>query len=254
MVRLCAYFNFFAFSIAVAVGYDCSNEAVGCTSNTYSSYLLSCYINSNDTQLIKSGLKYCSQSNRLTSLQVAKQYVSEELGNLIIDIDLPSNIRQLYFYQYSSQYHDYIRLTTSTFNYALTYMYSSEITKIESSNFFNYFVELKTLDFNRNLNSEQIPSFTDLHKLTLIRARIHVSIMPILNPSMVSGLENLVYLDLGYSNFERIEKNSFQNTSLTYLSLYICHGETSNLGEFEVPPGGIQIGVSTGGNFNWSFP
>ena len=36
--------------------------------------------------------------------------------------------------------------------------------------------------------------------------------------------------------------------------IYICHGETSNLGEFEVPPGEIKIGVSTGGNFNWSFP
>ena len=150
-----------------------------------------------------------------------KQYVSEEIGNLIIDIDLPSNIRQLNLYQSSSQYHDYFRLTTSTFNYALTYMYSSEITKIESSNFFNYFVELKRLYFgSRNLNSEQTPSFTNLHKLTYIRARIHVSNMPILNPTMVCGLENLVYLNLGYSNFERIDKNAFQNTSLTYLNLY----------------------------------
>ena len=32
-----------------------------------------------------------------------------------------------------------------------------------------------------------------------------------------------------------------------FIYLYICHGETSNLGEFEVPPGGIQIGVPTRG-------
>ena len=36
--------------------------------------------------------------------------------------------------------------------------------------------------------------------------------------------------------------------------IYICHGEASNLVEFEVPPGEIQIGVSTGGEFQLEFP
>ena len=36
--------------------------------------------------------------------------------------------------------------------------------------------------------------------------------------------------------------------------VYVCHGEASNLVEFEVPPGKIKIGNSLSTIFNWSFP
>ena len=233
MVRLCAYILFFAVSVAVVIGYDCENGAVGC--RTYSNYLR-CYINSSNTQLIKSQIKLCSAaSGNYSRLYLYKRYNSEDIGNLIVEIDLPSNIKELYLFSYYYSAHDYIRLTTSKYNYALTYMYIEEKVKIESPNFFNYFSELKKIRactyyyyyyYHSNstcdniINSEQTPSFTNLQKLTSLTGRFYISNTATLDATMLSGLGNLVYLSLADSNFERIEQNAFQNLKqLTFLNL-----------------------------------
>ena len=175
MVRLCIYLLFFAVSVAEVVEYyDCENEAVGCW--TYSNYL-SCDILSNDTQLIKSQLKLCSAaSGNYSRLYLYKRYHSKEIGNLIIDIDLPPNIRALYIYHKHNPDNEHIRLTTSTYNNALTKMKFQERVKIESSNFFNYFVQLERLvAFPYMINSEQTPSFTNLGRMIVLNARFHIS-------------------------------------------------------------------------------
>ena len=71
----------------------CSNGAGYC--NDYTSYI-SCYMDYSDTQLVKELLRDCSnRSTYFRTLYVYKNYVSNVYGNVLIDIELPSNIRSL---------------------------------------------------------------------------------------------------------------------------------------------------------------
>ena len=85
---------------------DCSNEAGYCDLLSSS---LSCYITASDTQSITALLRDCSSnSSSLVRLNVYKNYVSNEYGNLLIDVELPTNIQSLEIY--NSQDQDHIRL------------------------------------------------------------------------------------------------------------------------------------------------
>ena len=87
---------------------DCSNEAGNCDLLSSS---LSCNITTNDTQSIKALLRDCSSnSSSLIHLSAYKNYVSNEYGNLLIDVELPTNIQSLEIY--NSQDQDQIRLTS----------------------------------------------------------------------------------------------------------------------------------------------
>ena len=88
---------------------DCSNGAGYCT---FYSYFLLCYISNNETQLINSLISNCSNQTNFDLIHVYKDYVSTTYGNLIIDIELPSNIEQLFMSNSRDQ--DHFRLTTSS--------------------------------------------------------------------------------------------------------------------------------------------
>ena len=85
---------------------DCSNEAGYC--DIYTPYI-DCYITASDTQSIKALLRDCSSnSSSLIHLSVLKNYVSNEYGNLLIDIELSTNIQTLNIYNFQDE--DHIRL------------------------------------------------------------------------------------------------------------------------------------------------
>ena len=191
---------------------DCRKEAGYC--NGFSS--LSCYINTSDTQLIKALLSYCS--NDSSSLKVSKDYVSNEYGNLLIDIELPTNIQFLEIH--NSQDNDHIRLTTFSKNTGLTYIYtSSSYIELESNNFFTHFTALQRIDLQYVLSREP-PSFTNLLSLTFLRIYLVGPVTHALDEGIFSGLTNLVYLRLYNSYFNGITEGAFRNLNkLQYLTL-----------------------------------
>ena len=82
---------------------DCSNEAGYCS---FYGHYLKCYITTNDTQSIKALLRDCSSnSSSFASIHVHKNYVSNEYGNLLIDIELPTNIQYLDIFNSQDQDH-----------------------------------------------------------------------------------------------------------------------------------------------------
>ncbi|KAI6647881.1 Fibrillin-3-like [Oopsacas minuta] len=194
---------------------DCNNGAGYC--DFYSSYLR-CYISNNETQFVKSLLSYCSgQSTAFVSIYVYKNYVSTAYGNLIIDIELASNIQYLRIYNYEDQ--DNIRLTTSSQNTGLTRIgvSSSYHIQLESGNFFNYFTSLKSISMGYCITIET-PSFTNLQYLTYLYVRIGSSTRTFDN-TIVRGLSNLIYLRFPNSGISSITKGAFDGlNSLTYLS------------------------------------
>ena len=210
---------------------DCSNEAGYCD---FSSSYLKCYITTNDTQLIKTLLNECSSSNSsFTYIDVHKYYVSSEYGNFLINIELPTNIRQLNIY--NSQDQDHIRLTTSSQNTALLTIYSDYYIELESNDFFTHFTGLQYIYMNYVLSREP-PSFTNLHSLTYLRVYLVGTATHALDEGIVSGLTNLVYLNLYKSYFNGISKGAFRNLNrLTGLLLpynpitYIEDGALSDL-------------------------
>ena len=121
----------------------CSNGAGYCD---YSTSSLKCYINNNDTQLIKVLLTDCTSNNvSFSSIYVYKDYVSNEYANLLLDIELPSNIQSLYINNYQDQ--DHIRLTTSSQNAALTIIYTEAYIELESNDFFTHFTGLQNIEY-----------------------------------------------------------------------------------------------------------
>ena len=210
---------------------DCSNVAGYCY--FYTSYLR-CYITTNDTQSIKALLRDCSSnSDSLVSLSVYKNYVSNEYGNLLIDIELPTNIQSLNIY--NSQDQDHIRLTTFSQNNLLTRIFTSSYIELESNNFFTHFSGLKYIYFQYVLSKEP-PSFTHLLSLTYLRVYLVGPIPYALDEGIVSGLTNLVYLRLSNSYFNGITEGAFRNLNkLTYLRIgnnelaYIEDGALKNL-------------------------
>ena len=108
-------------------------ESQDCTNTNAASYCYSstsfirCYINSNDTQSIKELIYYCASSSvSLHTISVYKNYVSNEDRNLLVDIELPSNILTLRIYNREDDDHN--RLTTSNQNAGLTRIYISSYT------------------------------------------------------------------------------------------------------------------------------
>ena len=195
---------------------DCSNEAGYCDFYTSSLY---CYITTNDTQSIKSLLRNCSSnSSSFVRLYVLKYYVSNEYGNLLIDIELPTNIQSLYIYNYQDQ--DHIRLTTFSQNTGLTRISSSYYIELESNNFFTHFTALQRIDFQYVLSREP-PSFTNLLSLTYLRVSLVGPVTHTLDEGIVSGLTNLVYLYMYNSYFNGITEGAFRNLNkLIYLYLW----------------------------------
>ena len=193
---------------------DCGNEAGYC--NFYTSYL-SCNITANDTQSIKALLRYCSSNSALVSLKVYKNYISNEYGNLLIDIELPTNIQSLEIY--NSQDQDHIRLTTSSHNTGLTRINTSSYIELELKNFFTHFTALQRIDL-RYVLSREPPPFTNLLSLTYLEVYLVGQVTHSLDEGMVSGLTNLVYLGLYNSYFNGITEGAFRNLNmLTILDL-----------------------------------
>ena len=216
---------------------DCSNEAGYCYFYTSS---LDCYITANDTQSITALLRDCSNNSAsLIHLSVFKNYVSNEYGNLLIDIELPTNIQSLYID--NLQDHDYMRLTTSSQNTGLTRIYTYSHIKLESITFFTHFTGLGYI-YMRYVISREPPSFTNLLSLTYLGVRIVGPVTHALDEGIVSGLTNLVYLYISNSYFNGITKGAFRNLNklrrlhLNYIKLaYIEDGaltELSSLREF----------------------
>ncbi|KAI6647641.1 hypothetical protein LOD99_8715 [Oopsacas minuta] len=197
---------------------DCSNEAGYCNNGTDN---LNCYISNNQTQYIKSLLSFCSgQNTGYVSIAVIKNYVSTVYENLIIDIELASNIQYLSISNYIYKDQDTIRLTTSSQNTGLTRIYvnSNYHMQLESKNFFNYFTGLKDI-FVGYCISKETPSFTNLQYLTYLSVGIVGSSTRIFDNTIVRGLSNLIYLSFYNSDFNGINKGSLDGlNSLTHLS------------------------------------
>ena len=198
---------------------DCSNEAGYC--NFYTSYLY-CYITTNDTQSIKALLRDCSgYTSSLVRLSVYKNYVSNEYGNLLIDIELPTNIQSLEIY--NSHDKDHIRLTTFSQNTALTSIYTTSYIELESNNFFTHFTALQYI-FLFYVLSREPPSFTNLLSLTYLRVYPVGPVTHALDEGIVSGLTNLVYLILYNSYFNGITEGAFRNLN-KLTNLYLGYNE-----------------------------
>ncbi|KAI6647886.1 Fibrillin-2-like [Oopsacas minuta] len=201
---------------AVVEAVDCSNGAGYCD---YYSNDLQCYITNNDTQVIKSLLSNCSgQSTAFVTIYIYKNYVSTVYGNLIIDIELASNIQLLNIY--NVQDHDNIRLTTSSQNTGLRRItiYSNYHIQLESGNFFNYFTGLKYI-FVGYCITKETPSFTNLQYLRSLSVRIVGASTRTFDNTIVRGLSNLVYLRFYNSDFNSITNGALDGlNSLTYLS------------------------------------
>ena len=219
---------------------DCSNEVGFC--NIYTPFLyfpyIGCYITTNDTQSIKALLRDCSSdSDSFVRLAVYKNYVSNEYGNLLIDIELPTNIQTLHIYSYLDE--DHIRLTTFSQNTGLTRIYTNSYIELESNNFFTHFTALQRIDMSYILSREP-PSFTNLLSLTYLRLHLVGPVTHALDEGIVSGLTNLVSLTLSNSYFNGITKGAFRNLDkLKNLYLgsnelaYIEDGALRNLSSLE---------------------
>ena len=213
---------------------DCNNEAGYCDFYAPSLY---CYINTNDTLSIKALLRDCSNSSSFTSIYVYKNYVSSEYGNLLIDLELPTNIQSLNIY--NSQDKDHIRLTTFSQEPSLTRIYTVSYTELESNDFFTYFTGLQYIEM-RYVLSREPPSFTNLYSLTYLKIRLVGPVTHALDEGIVSGLTNLVYLHLYRSYFNGINEGAFRNLNkLTYLDFgenemtYIEDGALTDLSSLE---------------------
>ena len=198
---------------------DCSNEAGYCY--IYASDLY-CYITTNDTQSIKALLRDCSSnSSLLIHLNVYKNYVSNEYGNLLIVVELPTNIQSLSISNTRDE--DHIRLTTFSQNTGLTGIYTFSYIELESNNFFTHFSGLKYIDFQYVLSREP-PSFTNLLSLTYLRVNLVGPVTHALDEGIVSGLTNLVYLYMYNSYFNGITEGAFRNLN-KLMYLYLSNNE-----------------------------
>ena len=192
---------------------SCYNEAGDCT---FTSTTVKCNIRNNGTEQIGSLLTTCSSSSeRYTTLYVYKQYYSNPYGDIVVRIDLPSNIKRIFLN--NDRDHDYFRLATSTQNTALTYFAMNYPGFLESNDFFNNFIGLKSIKLQK-IYSQGFPSFTNLHDLTYLKVRI--SGERNLTNAMFTGLDNLLKLDISHSDFSHIAGNAFQPLiNLEYLSI-----------------------------------
>ncbi|KAI6660780.1 hypothetical protein LOD99_10228 [Oopsacas minuta] len=150
-------------------------------------------------------------------MYIYKNYYSTTYGEFTIDLDLPYNIQLLYLY--NSRDSENMRLTTSSQNTGLTRIYCSYRVELESYNFFNNYTGLQSI-YISYLESKTAPSFTNLHYLTYLSARITGPNSQTFDSTIVSGLSNLKFIDLVSSYFNGITKDAFRNlVMLTYLNL-----------------------------------
>ena len=194
---------------------DCSNGAGHCY---YSTSHLYCYTNNNDTMSIKALLRNCASYNSsFNAIYVYKNYVSNKYAELLIDIELPSNIESLFIYNH--QDHDHIRLTVSSQNIALTRIYTYAYIELESNDFFTHFTGLQSIEMSYVI-SRKPPSFSNLSFLTYLRVYLVGPVAHALDDGIVSGLTNLVILILYNSYFNGIARGAFRGMNkLTYLNL-----------------------------------
>ena len=216
LVRLILLLGIFVIGFVTIECVDCSNEAGNCY--IYASDL-DCYITNNDTQSIKALLRDCSSnSSSLIHLDIYKNYVSNEYGNLLIVVEFPTNIQSLSIYNTRDE--DHIRLATFSQNTGLTGIYTFSYIELESNNFFTHFSGLKYIDFQYVLSREP-PSFTNLLSLTYLRVNPVGPVTHALDEGIVSGLTNLVYLYIYNSYFNGITEGAFRNLNkLKYLYLW----------------------------------
>ena len=213
---------------------NCQNGAGYCN---YGASQVKCYINNNNTQLIKSLLKNCSNvSSTYNRIDVYKNYVSTELRFLLIDFDLPINIKKLYIRNEKDE--DDIRITTSVENTALTKLISEYNLELETNNFFDHFPRLKYLCVERLIVKEK-PSFTNLQFLSNLEVGLKGPKTYTFDDTIVRGLSDLVYLVM--RGFNGITKEAFENVNkLEYLDFaecglsYIEEGAFKNMPELAV--------------------
>ena len=142
-----------------------------------------------------------------------------EYANLLVDIDLPSNIQSLHIFNDQDQ--DHIRLTTSTSsqNIGLTSIHSLAYIELESNDFFTHYTGLKFIDMRAVLSREP-PSFSNLVSLTYLRIDLVGPVTHALDGGIVSGLTNLITLYFHESYFNGINTGALNGsmTKLKYLS------------------------------------
>ena len=171
---------------------------------------------------LKALLRDCSSnSSSLASLNVYKNYVSNEYGNLLIDIELPTNIQYLGIYNYQDE--DHIRLTTSSQNTGLRRIYTRSYIELESNNFFAHFTALQAINLQYVLSREPL-SFTNLLSLTYLQIYLVGPVTQALDEGIVSGLTNLVILIIYASYFNGITEGAFRNLN-KLTSLYLSYNE-----------------------------
>ena len=191
---------------------DCSNEAGYCNFDTDH---LFCYINTNDTQSIKALLRDCSSnSSSFARIFVFKNYVSSEYGNLLIDIELPTNIETLLIYNNEDK--DHIRLTTFSQHTGLTWIRTEFYIELESNDF-THFTGLQRIEIS-HVRSREPPSFTNLNSLTYLNMDLVGPVTQALDEGIVSGLTNLVTLYLSNSYFSIHKVNHGPNSLCKLLS------------------------------------
>ena len=193
----------------------CDNGVGYCNDN---SWYIECYINSSDTQLIKELLSNCSNRNtNINDVRVFKDYLSNTHGNILIDIELPSNIQSLFIGNFKDN--DNIRITTNTENTALTRINVYPRIDLESSDFFSHFIGLQDIHIDY-VYSREAPSFNELKSLTYLSLTLLGIETHTLDDRIVSGLSNLKLLSLYSSYFNGITKGAFRNMNqLTYLNI-----------------------------------
>ena len=167
-----------------------------------------CYIRNNNTEAIKSLLTIGSQGT--TNVLVIHKWYSSDKGSLTLDIEVSPNIEKLYLYLMDNTNLEQIILRASSINTNITFMYCNRIVTLESQNFFNQFVGIKTIQFYIVV-TDKVPSFTRLSKLESLTVRIQTPEFQVLDSSIVSGLRNLSKLFLQYSSFKSIKEGAFDN-------------------------------------------
>ncbi|KAI6647608.1 Reticulon-4 receptor-like 2 [Oopsacas minuta] len=223
-IYIILFIQLFCYNLAFSQIAICSNDAGFCLQYNATNYL-NCYINNNTvTNSVTALLRNCTSNNTLVhTLNVFKNYASTG-GDLLIEFDLGPGIQNLHLGNNADN--DYIRLKSVNAP-ELTYLRFSYVQGrffLDSNDFFNNFPKLKTISSSYSgsfIFSTETPSFTNLQFLTNLELQLYVLGDKTLTVDMVSGLENLVNLDLTNSNFEKIAANALKGLSnLTTLSLH----------------------------------
>ena len=209
-MRICLFV-----SALCIVGYItlCDTDTEDTAGHCYEDGSYHCSIYTNETQLIKTLLASCN--GNATTIFVTKGYESTKYGDLLIDLELPSNIKHIYINNYKD--HDYIRLTTSVYNTELVSFEGEANLELQEDDFFDYFKAMQKINV-QIIKSKLRPSFSSLSNLTHLNFRI--AIPQHLDNIMFVGLSNLEHLDLSFSKFIKLCERAFENLNvLTYLSL-----------------------------------